>query len=130
MFRGNGRGIGKPLRVSNLTGLQRVDGLVQLFYGYRTRHKNCVCEGPATVPWVQLGNLRVNRLHVRTAEQTGENITKSLHAGMLDQVATNRAEVVIAIEESLGCDNLRFRLRRQLRLQCITFGFVHVWGSG
>jgi len=49
-------------------------------------------------------------LNVRATKQTSENISKSVHTGMLDEIAANRAEVVAAVEESLDGVNLRLRL--------------------
>ncbi|MEM9006081.1 MAG: hypothetical protein AAGE59_21460 [Cyanobacteria bacterium P01_F01_bin.86] len=44
-------------------------------------------------------------------KQTSENISKCLYTGMLNQIAANRANIVIAVEESFNGDNLRFWLR-------------------
>jgi hypothetical protein len=41
------------------------------------------------------------------------------------QIAANRAEVVVAIKESLDGDNRRPWLCYQICLQCVAFGIVH-----
>lgn len=122
---GNGIRNAELRRVSDLIGLQRADGVTQLLGGNRAHHQDCIGKWPATVSWVQLGNLCVNRLHVRAATQAGEHIPKGIHSGMFHQVASNRARVVIAVEESLHSDNVRLGLSRQFRLKCSTLRVVH-----
>lgn len=108
-----------------LIRIKNADYVPQVLDWNVASNKNRVCEGPVVLAGIELRNLRVNCLNIRASKKAGQNISKEVHAGVLDEIAANRAKVVVAVEESLDVDNLRLSLRCQLGLQCVAFGRVH-----
>ena len=91
MHRGNGWWDAELGCVGDLIRLKTADRVAQFLGGDRTDNQNGVRERPTALTWVQLGDLRVNRLHVRAAKQTGEGISKGVHSRMVYQIAADRA---------------------------------------
>ena len=107
MRRGNGWWDAELGCVYDLIRLKTADCLAQLLDGDRADNEYGVRERPTTLTWVQLGDLRTNRLHVRAAKQTGEGISKGVHSRMRYQIAADRAKIVVAVEEPFDGNDLR-----------------------
>jgi hypothetical protein len=126
MSLGDGREDAKLCRVADFIGLQRTDSTPQILGRKFAGYKYCVGERPAFFPRIELRNLCVNRLDIRTAEQPRENVSKDLHTGMMGvQIAPDGAFVVVAIEKLGYRDNLSIRGRSKASLQSFALVEIH-----
>ena len=77
----------------------------------RARNKNRICEWPAIFPRVELRDLRIDGFHVPAPGQLDERASENLNAGIIAKVASNRARIIVAVEESFDPHDLRRALR-------------------
>jgi hypothetical protein len=110
---------------AHLVRLQLADGRPEVIGWNRADDHHGVCERPAPLAWVQLGNLGVDGFHIWAGKQAGQNRSEPGDAGVRVEVATYRTKIVVPVEEALDWDHLRLGLGRKLSLQGTALRVVH-----
>ncbi len=101
------------LHVPYLVWMQDAHSIPQFIGRQPTVYKNRIRKGPILIARINLRDLRVDSLHVRTSKQTRENVLENIYSRMRTQIATDGADVVIAVEKFGEGDNCWLLLGRQ-----------------
>ena len=93
--------------------LKSADRIAQIIEGNGADDNYGVGEGPTSFAGIEFVNLCIDGLHVRAANKAGEYFAKGVDPGMVGEIAADRAEVIVAIEEGCDGEKLRFGLRSE-----------------